>query len=190
MMQRTKSTRGHEYQTDLLHLFGKFLMYDLRPHIFTLQLGFRLIFLCDKRCEGNLLEAITMLRRSILRDLEIAVPEITIRDNMDLEGGEYVLLANGQEIARGEVYPDFLAAFTHGNLGIEFLPDRPDVRPVDPASNRRVILIRPECRGLLETQGFVVADAIDLLTSHLSRSFLRFAHESTAYHPQLINGTN
>ena len=163
-------------------------MYDLRPHIFTLQLGFRLVFLCSETAENNLVEAVTKLRRTMARDLQVAIPGITIRDNIDLEGGEYALLANGREIARGEVYPDFLAVFSRGNLGIEFLPDRPDVTPVDAATNRRVILIRPECRELVQDQGFLVVDAIDLLISHLSRSFLHFAHGSTTYHRKLING--
>lgn len=163
-------------------------MYDLRFHKFTLQLGFHLVCLCSESDENNLLQAITILRRSMFRDQEIAIPEITIRDHMNLEGGEYVLLGNGRKIARGKVFPDFLAAFSSGNLGIEFLPNHPEVTYIDPASNHRVVLIRPEFREIAENQGYLVVDAIDLLISHLSQMLLRFAHESTSYRRTKTSG--
>jgi len=97
-------------------------------------------------------------------------------------------MANYREIARSEVFPDFLAAFSSGNLGVEFLPNRPEVTYIDPASNQRVVLIRPEIRAIVENQGYLVVDAIDLFISHLSQSLLRFAHESTPYRGSKANG--
>lgn len=163
-------------------------MYNLSSRNFTLQLGYQLVFLCEKNTEGNLLAAVAGLRRALRRDLEVVIPQITIRDNMDLQAGEYALLADDQEISRGEVFPDYLAAFSRDNLGIEFLPNRRGVTSIDPASKRRIILIRPECREFVEGQGYLVVDALDLLISHLSLDFVRFAHASTAYDRKRVNG--
>jgi|GEM_PF-2509802 len=163
-------------------------MYYLSSHNFTLQLGYQLVFLCEKNREGNLLAAITGLRRALRRDLEVVIPQITIRDNIDLEAGEYALFADDQEISRGEVFPDYLAAFSCGNLGIEFLPNSRGVTSIDPASKRRIILIRPEYREFVEGQGYLVVEALDLLISHLSLAFVRFAHASTAYDRKRENG--
>lgn len=162
-------------------------MYALTSHSFTLQLGYQLVSLCEKDTEGNLLEAVMGLRRAMRRDLEIVIPEITIRDNIDLKAGEYALFAEDQEISRGEIFPDYLAAFSRDNLGIEFLPNSRAVTSIDPATRKRIILIRPEYREFVEGQGYLVVDALDLLISHLSLALVRFAHASTAYDRKRVN---
>lgn len=163
-------------------------MHDLKFLHFSLQLGCHLAMMCNGTIQSDLLQRITSLRKAMARDLEIFIPEIRIRDNLDLKPGEYLLLANCRKIARGRVYPGYFAMFPSENLDAEILRNRLGGTYIDRASNKRVTLIRPEIRAMVETQGYLIVDTIDLFISHLNQSLLRFAHESTPYRRTRTNG--
>ena len=154
-------------------------MCDLKYHDFTLWLGWHLAMMCNGTIKTDLLQRITSLRKAMVRDFEIFIPEIRIRDNPKLKPGEYLLMADCDNIARGKVYAGYFAAYSSENLGVEILSSRLGGTYIDRASNKRVILVRPEIREILTHQGYLVVDTIDLFISHLSQSLLRFAHEST-----------
>jgi TonB family protein len=82
----------------------------LKIEILELDLGYQLIKLADKSQNGDLLERIKSMRRKIADDYGFIMPQVRIRDNLQLNPNEYQILLKGVEIGRGDVYPDkFLA---------------------------------------------------------------------------------
>lgn len=68
-----------------------------------LELGPSLGDFATDKYHPNLFEKISQVRRQIAHELGLVVPSIRVRDNLSLEGSEYVLSIKGVEVAKGSL---------------------------------------------------------------------------------------
>ncbi len=138
-----------------------------------LEVGYGLIPLVDPAQGGELLERVTMIRRQIAMDLGLVVPPIRIRDNMQLEPGEYCVKLRGTEIARGTAMPDRLLAMDSGVAtgrveGIE---------TKEPAFGLPAVWISKAQKDRAATMGYTVVDAESVVATHLTEIIRKHAAE-------------
>jgi len=138
-----------------------------------LQVGFGLVRLVDKSRGGDLLERISGLRRQVAIDFGLVVPPIRIRDNAELPPNGYCVLLRGQEIARGEIYPDRLLAINSG-LASERLNG---IETHEPAFGLTAWWIAAEERGRAERANFTVVEPTGVLATHLTETIKTYAAE-------------
>ena len=138
-----------------------------------LEVGYGLIPLVDPAQGGELLERVTMIRRQIAMDLGLVVPPIRIRDNMQLEPGEYCVKLRGTEIARGTAMADRLLAMDSGVAtgrveGIE---------TKEPAFGLPAVWISKAQKDRAATMGYTVVDAESVVATHLTEIIRKHAAE-------------
>jgi len=139
----------------------------------TLEVGYGLIRLVDRKQGGDLLDRISNLRRQIAQELGIVVPPIRIRDQLQLEPNQYVIKLRGVEIASGETMPGHLLAIDSGAVTEPIT----GLETTEPAFGLRALWIAPEQKSIAEHRNYTVVEASAVLATHLTEVIKRHAAE-------------
>lgn len=159
--QEAKSRRGEETENILL----------IDP--MEIELGHELTPLVDDRLVGNLLKRISLIRRQIASELGIVVPSIRIHDNLSINPQTYSIKVKGNEIASGVLRLNNYLAMNPGYVrktlnGIE---------TIEPAFGLPAIWIDAHQKEEAVNAGYIVADALTVLATHLTEVIRIHAHE-------------
>ncbi|MBO8167990.1 MAG: flagellar biosynthesis protein FlhA [Thermoanaerobacteraceae bacterium] len=137
------------------------------------EIGYQLIPLTDENQGGDLLERLAAVRRQCATELGIYVRPIRIRDNLQLGPTEYVFKIRGNEVAKGEIQPDYYLAMNPGDE--EF--DLPGTPTTEPTFGLPAWWISQDIKEEAEIRGFTVVDAETVLITHLTEFIKSHAHE-------------
>jgi len=138
-----------------------------------LEVGFGLINIVESDQSGDLLERIKSIRKQFAVDLGIIVPSIHIRDNLQLQSGEYRLLIKGNKVGGGVLRPEALLAMDPGNVAdpVDGLPTK------EPAFGLDALWISPALKEQAEMSGYTVVDLPTVMATHLTEIVRAHAHE-------------
>ncbi len=138
-----------------------------------LEVGYALLPLIDLAKGGELPGRVTALRRQLATDMGVVLPSVHLRDNLRLESNAYRILLRGLEIGRGLAYPDRLMALdpSGGKPNVEGIPGQ------DPAFGLPAVWVVQTDRSRAESQGLTLVDAASVVTTHLSETIRKDAHE-------------
>jgi flagellar biosynthesis protein FlhA len=145
----------------------------LQVDTMEVELGYALIPIADAAQGGDLLNRVSMIRRQMALKMGFMVPPIRIRDNMQLEPNEYVILIREAEVARYTLYVDHFLAMDPG-LAKESLPG---LATVEPAFGMPAVWVTAEQKDAAEKLGYTVVDPPSVLATHLTEIIKRYAHE-------------
>ncbi len=138
-----------------------------------LEVGYGLINIVESQQSGDLLERIVSIRKQFALDMGIIVPSIHIRDNLQLEPGEYRVLIKGNRVGGGTLRPDYLMAMDPGNTTarVDGIPTR------EPAFGLDALWIGKSSREEAELAGYTVVDLPTVMATHLTEIVRTHAHE-------------
>lgn len=144
----------------------------IQVEVFSLELGFGLVAMADKKQNGDLLERITGVRQKVARELGIILPAISVRDNLELEANDYRFLLRGKELTRGSLVANRWLAMNVSGSDFQLK----GVPTVEPVFNLDAIWIQDEERKNAENNGYTVVDAPSVLITHLTEVIRDNAH--------------
>jgi flagellar biosynthesis protein FlhA len=157
----------------------------LREDPIEFEFGIGLIVLADANQGGDLLDRVVAIRRQIALDLGLVVPVVRIRDNIQLRPNEYVIKIRGNEVSKGEILLDHFLMLNPGDEehGIE------GIETIEPTFGLPALWINEENKEHAELFGYTVIDPSSVISTHLSETIRKFAHEilSREETNQLIN---
>jgi flagellar biosynthesis protein FlhA len=138
-----------------------------------LEVGYGLINIVESDQSGDLLERIASIRKQFALDLGIIVPSIHIRDNLQLEPGEYRLLIKGNKVGGGNLRPEYMLAMDPGNTvgRIDGIPTK------EPAFGLDALWISRSQKDEAELAGFTVVDLSTVMATHITEIIRTHAHE-------------
>ena len=139
-----------------------------------LEVGYGLINVVDSSKSGSdLLERIASIRKQFALDLGIVVPSVHIRDNLQLQPGEYRFLIKGNKVGGGTLKPDALMAMDPGDVAtrIEGIPTK------EPAFGLDALWISPTHREKADLAGYTVVDLPTVIATHITELIRQHAHE-------------
>jgi flagellar biosynthesis protein FlhA len=138
-----------------------------------LEVGYGLINIVESDQSGDLLERIVSIRKQFALDLGIIVPSIHIRDNLQLEPGEYRLLIKGNKVGGGTLKPEYLLAMDPGNTTahVDGIPTR------EPAFGLEALWISKSQREEAELAGYTVVDLSTVMATHITEIVRSHCHE-------------
>ncbi len=141
--------------------------------LLELEVGYGLISVVESEQSGDLLERIVSIRKQFALDLGIIVPSIHIRDNLQLQPGEYQLLIKGNKVAGGMLMPDNLLAMDPGNTTrkIDGVPTK------EPAFGLDAIWVSKSQKETAELSGYTVVDLPTVIATHITEIIRSHAHE-------------
>jgi flagellar biosynthesis protein FlhA len=149
-------------------------IFDLLPvQALQLEVGYGLIPLVDAKESGEIIKRVTGLRKNMARDLGLVLPPLHLKDNLELDPGEYRLMIHGVEIVRGSVMPDRLLAMDPGDVR-----DKIDgIETVEPAFGLPAIWIRQGQRSEADLAGYTVVQPAAVVVTHISEAIQSEAHQ-------------
>ena len=138
-----------------------------------LEVGYGLINIVESDQSGDLLERIVSIRKQFALDLGIIVPSIHIRDNLQLEPGEYRLMIKGSKVGGGLLRPEYLLAMDPGNTiaHVDGIPTK------EPAFGLDALWIGRGQKEEAEMAGYTVVDLSTVMATHITEIIRTHAHE-------------
>ncbi|UMZ73379.1 flagellar biosynthesis protein FlhA [Natranaerofaba carboxydovora] len=137
------------------------------------EIGYGLLPLADPDQGGDFLDRVTMIRRQVALDLGLIVPEIRVRDNIQLAPNEYVIKIKGIEIARSEVYPNYYLVMNPEDSGT----DLEGIDTTEPVFGLPAKWIEEDRKEQAEMEGLTIVDPPSVLATHLTEVIKQHAHE-------------
>ncbi|MBX3022579.1 MAG: flagellar biosynthesis protein FlhA [Bdellovibrionales bacterium] len=138
-----------------------------------LEVGYGLINIVESDQSGDLLERIVSIRKQFALDMGIVVPSVHIRDNLQLQPGEYRVLIKGNRVAGGTLRPENLLAMDPGNVASPV----PGVPTKEPAFGLDALWIGKGQKEEAEIAGYTVVDLPTVMATHLTEIIRTHAHE-------------
>ncbi len=138
-----------------------------------LEVGYGLINIVESEQTGDLLERIVSIRKQFAIDMGIIVPSIHIRDNLQLEPGEYRILIKGNKVGGGVLRTECLLAMDPGSvtMAVDGIPTR------EPAFGLDALWVLPSLKEEAEMAGYTVVDLPTVMATHLTEVVRTHAHE-------------
>jgi flagellar biosynthesis protein FlhA len=141
----------------------------LKVDAMELMIGYNLVPMMDSARGGDFLDQVASIRRNIALEMGILVPQIRIRDNMQLGPNEYAIRIRGVQVAAGEILPDhFLAINPGGEVG-----EVSGIHTTEPAFGVPAIWVTSQNRGAAELAGYNVIEPSAVLATHLTEVIRR-----------------
>ena len=140
-----------------------------------LEISLTLISLVNPEEGGMLLDKIKHTRRQCALGLGFVVPPIRIRDNIQLQPGEYDMLIRGAQAARGKLVLGRYLAMNSGAAARELGGSA--MATQEPVFGLPAYWIEEAQIGEAELTGYVVVDPETVMVTHISETIKSYAHE-------------
>lgn len=141
--------------------------------LIELEVGYGLINIVESDESGDLLERIVSIRKQFAMDLGVIVPSVHIRDNLQLQPGEYRVLIKGNKVGGGVVRPEAMLAMDPGNV----ISEVHGVPTKEPAFGLDALWISKGQKEEAEMAGYTVVDLPTVMATHLTELIRTHAHE-------------
>lgn len=129
------------------------------------ELGYRLVPLADRQQKAELPARIRGVRKTLSEQLGILLPEVRIRDNLQLKPAQYSIKLDGVAIASGETDPDKLLAIEspeiYGKMDGEITRE--------PAYGMAAVAIAPDQKARALNLGYSVVDSATVISTHVGK---------------------
>lgn len=133
--------------------------------IICLELGYKLISLVDGKQGGRLLEKVKGVRKNMSQQLGFLIPNIHIRDNLELAPEEYKITILDVNVAQNKVYVEKYLAINPGEVRGKL----EGISIKEPAFGLEAFWITSDKREYAQTCGYTVVDASTVIATHLSK---------------------
>ncbi len=145
----------------------------LKQEILELDLGYQLVKLADPAQGGDILSRIKNMRKKIATDYGFLIPQVRIRDNLQLEPNNYQIILKGIAIGNGTIYADKFMAMDSG-LATEEIDG---ISTKEPAFGLDAIWIDASEKDDAIMKGYTVIDPATVISTHMSELIKKYAED-------------
>lgn len=139
---------------------------DVAPvDVIGLEVGYRLIPMVDKNQSGELIGRVKGVRKKLSQEIGFLIPQVHIRDNLDLSPNAYRITMMGVSFGEAEVYPDKEMAINPGQV----FGDLKGTPCKDPAFGLDAVWIAKSDNEQALGYGYTVVDSATVIATHLSQ---------------------
>ncbi len=132
----------------------------------NLDIGYGLVPLVDERKGAPLMGRITGVRRQLSKELGFVVPQVKVRDDINLAPYTYRLLVGGVVVGEDQVSPDEMLALDTGT-GFGELQGK---KAKDPTFGLEATWIAPGDADAATGAGYLVVDSGTVIATHLNHA--------------------
>ncbi|MGC6400449.1 flagellar biosynthesis protein FlhA [Sphingomonas sp. FW199] len=135
------------------------------------DIGYGLVPLADERRGGPVMGRITGVRRQLSKELGFVVPQVRVRDDINLAPYAYRVLIGGVIVGEDSVSPDEMLALDTGQA-IGAVQGK---RVKDPTFGLDAVWIRAGDADAATGQGYLVVDPATVIATHLNQLLIQHA---------------
>lgn len=133
-----------------------------------IDIGYGLVPLIDERRGGALMGRITGVRRQLSKDLGFVVPQVRVRDDINLDPFTYRIVVGGVVIGEDSVSPDEMLALDTGQA-VGKLAGK---QAKDPTFGLDAVWIATADADAATGQGWLVVDPGTVMATHLNQALI------------------
>lgn len=174
-IERHKREKVQKSEEEIREQEEAMLNEALKVEVLEIHLGYSLIKLVDVRQNGDLLERIRSMRKKVASDYGFLVPQVRIKDNLNLDPNAYNIILKSVVIGSGSVMPDKMLAMDTGMVvdkeSIEGTPVKEPVFGMD------ALWIDMSQKDEAAIQGYTIIDPANVITTHLTELIKEYAEE-------------
>ncbi|KRM96855.1 flagellar biosynthesis protein FlhA [Liquorilactobacillus aquaticus DSM 21051] len=161
-LQRKKETQDEEESVS---------SFQVEP--IAIEIGYGLIPIVDSSVDNSLMSRIVSIRKQTARELGILVNPVRIRDNLYLESNDYSIKIRGNEVGKGDIYPDKFMIISPSDEPFPFkgIPTK------EPAFNLDAMWIDEKDKETADLQGFTIIEPLTVIATHLKEIIYAHAPE-------------
>lgn len=131
----------------------------------AVEVGHGLVSLIDPGQDGEVIHRIQSIRKQFAQDLGIVVPQIQLRDNLQLDPGQYNILLKGNKIASGNLMVDYYLAMDPGTVEMPI-----DGEPtLDPVYGLSAIWVHKREKDDAVFRNYTVVNCATVLATHITK---------------------
>jgi flagellar biosynthesis protein FlhA len=139
----------------------------------AVEIGYGLISLVDSSIDNSLMDRIVSIRQQIAKELGILIGPVRIRDNLYLGSNEYSIKVRGNEVAKGQIYPNKFMIITQDNGKFPFN----GIKTKDPTFHLDALWIDAKDKEKAELQNFTIIEPLTVIATHLKDIITKHATE-------------
>lgn len=139
----------------------------------SIEIGYGLIPIVDNTLDNSLMSRIIAIRKQTARELGVLVSPVRIRDNLYLAANDYIIKIRGNEVGRGDIYPNKFMIISPSDEPFPF----EGIKTKEPAFNLEAMWIDEKEKEIAEMQGFTVIEPLTVIATHLKEIIYTHAPE-------------
>lgn len=139
----------------------------------AIEIGYGLIQLVDQANENSLMNRIVSIRKQSAKELGILVSPVRIRDNLYLEANDYSIKIRGNEVGKGDIYPNKWMVISPTD---DYIPFQ-GIATKEPAFHLDAMWVDEEEKEQAELQGYTVIEPLTVIATHLKEIIYQHAPE-------------
>lgn len=174
-IERHKKQKEQKSEEEIREQEEAMLNEALKVEVLEIHLGYSLIKLVDVRQNGDLLERIRSMRKKVASDYGFLIPQVRIKDNLNLDPNAYNIILKSVVIGSGNVMSDKMLAMDTGMVvdkeSIEGIPTKEPVFGMD------ALWIDMSQKDEAAIQGYTIIDPANVITTHLTELIKEYAEE-------------
>ncbi|AQP54576.1 flagellar biosynthesis protein FlhA [Vagococcus penaei] len=129
----------------------------------SIEIGYALISMTDDSLDNSLMKQIVTIRKQCAHELGVLLSPIRIRDNLQLGPNDYCIKIKGNEVARGDIYP---------NKFLVINPDSEDITLTgiptkEPAFGLDALWVDEEDKEFADLHGMTIVEPVTVIATHL-----------------------
>lgn len=130
----------------------------------TLELGYGLLVLLNSQQGHRLSEQVKALRKQMIKDYGFVMPQVRVKDNLQLDHNSYLIRIKELDTAKGEVLPDKIMVMDNKGGDIEIS----GIDTKEPTFGLSAKWINPTHRDEALFKNYTVVDPSTVITTHLT----------------------
>jgi flagellar biosynthesis protein FlhA len=145
----------------------------MKLDILSVEVGHSLVNLIDPSQDGEVVERIQSLRKQFAVDLGIIIPQIQLKDNLQLEPGQYNILLKGNSIASGTLMPEYFLAMDPGGIEDEAKGENTK----DPVYGLAALWVHKRDKDDAVFKGYTVVNCSTVIATHITKIVRQYSAE-------------
>lgn len=154
----TEEKRKEEKATDSIDSL-------MRVDMLSVEVGLGLVPLIDPSQDGEVVDRIQSIRKQYAQELGIIIPQIQLKDNLQLDPGQYQILLKGNKIAAGNLMVDYYLAMDPGNVELPMHGDPGE----DPVYGLPALWVHKRDKDEAMFRGYTAVNCATVIATHITK---------------------
>ena len=137
----------------------------MKIDMLSVEVGHGLVPLIDPAQDGEVVERIQGIRKQFAQDMGVIIPQVQLRDNLQLEPGTYQILLKGNKIAQGNLFVDYFLGMDPGGVESPIT----GITTKDPVYGLPAVWVHKKDKDEAVFRGYTVVNCSTIIATHMTK---------------------
>ncbi|MES2616118.1 MAG: flagellar biosynthesis protein FlhA [Bdellovibrionota bacterium] len=137
----------------------------MKIDMLAIEVGHGLVPLIDPAQDGEVVERIQGIRKQFAQEMGIIIPQVQLRDNLQIDSGTYQILLKGNKIAQGTLLADYFLGMDPGGVENPIF----GVSTKDPVYGLPAVWVHKKDKDEAVFRGYTVVNCSTVIATHMTK---------------------